>query len=230
MRKFIVIDNDPQDDEVTNIEGKAKDQGFNVEGEWFDPTDSECLTDDQEHIDIDRVINQLNAKYQGRQIDIVLIDFSLSDDKIDGVDLAIQLKQKWRRGNFLMLMYSGDYDELMEKLEKEWDAEFFNDFKQQYKAIKQHFKYFPVDTFDRNKKMADELIKYLKLVRIDMEQILLQNLKLYPENIFENIHPMFVGKKLKEITKMIENNSHEGEEFKSEIIERSIAHFIHLNE
>ena len=44
MRKFIVIDNDPQEDEIVNIEEKAKTEGFIVKGTWFDTDDPECLT------------------------------------------------------------------------------------------------------------------------------------------------------------------------------------------
>ncbi|WP_432671108.1 hypothetical protein [Flavobacterium sp. SM2513] len=230
MRNFIVVDNDDQESEVSNIIDKAKENGFLADGDWFDPTDSCCLTDDQKFIDMGKVVQQLNEKYHGKRIDVVLLDYALSDEKIDGVDLAIYLKQNWRNGRFNLIMYSGDYDHLMEKLEAEWSLENFKSFKKQYQTIVQYFKYFPIETFERNKKMTDALVEFLKNIRVDMEQILIDELRKYPEETFNNMHRNFNDRKLKEIVKMIENNSGEGEDFKTEIMERGIAHYIHLKD
>lgn len=230
MRNFIVVDNDDQESEVSNIIDKAREQGFKANGDWFDPTDSECLTEDQEFIDMDNVVTELNKRYDGQRIDVVLLDYALSDKKIDGVDLAIHLKQKWRKGKFELIMYSGDYDHLMAKLESEWNSDNFKNFKKQYQAIVQYFKYFPTETFQRDKKMIDALVEFLKNIRVDMEQVLLEELGKYPEEIFNNMHRNFNGRKLKEIVKMIENNSGEGEDFKLEMIERAIAHYIYLKD
>jgi len=62
MRNFIVIDNDDQESEISNIEDKAKDQGFLAKGDWFDPTDSQCLTDDQKYIDPEKVVQKFEEK------------------------------------------------------------------------------------------------------------------------------------------------------------------------
>lgn len=231
MRKFIVIDNDPQEDEIQNIEGKAKREGFEVEGSWFNTDDPECLTltDGEFLVDRNKILKRLNNLYKGESIDIVLIDFKLGDKEIDGVDLALFIKKNWRK-NILILMFSGDYDLLMQKLSKEWHPEQFSgDFKSQYKAMREYFENLPRETFNKVN-FAETFWQYLKTVPVNIESILLDNLRQYPDEVFKNIHPMFKNKKLVEIAKLIENNTGEGEEFKSELIERAISHFIHLNE
>ncbi len=233
MRKFIVIDNDDQESEIENVEGKAHHDGFNVKGFWFDPTSQECLafSDDEFFIDKDKVVEQLNSRYNLESIDLVLLDFSLSDKITDGVDLALHIKKNWRKGKIPLIMYSGDHDRLMEKLSKEWHPEKFNgDFETQYKVMKEYFKNFPDETFKRQKEFSEVLVEYLKKIPINMERILLDNLKDYPNEVFKNIHPMFENKKLKEIVTLIENKTAEGEEFKLDIMERAVAHYIHLNE
>ncbi|WP_282015629.1 hypothetical protein [Marinifilum flexuosum] len=233
MRKFIVIDNDDQEDEIENIVGKAKKDGFNVEGFWFDPTSHECLSQvgDDLLIDKEKIIKQLDIEFAEKSIDLILLDFMLGDAKTDGVDLASYIKKNWRNGRIPLIMFSGDYDKLMEKLSKEWHPEKFEGkFDEQYKEMQEFFKNFPVDTFKRNKEFSEVLVEYLKTIPINMERILLDNLRSHEEKEFINVHPMFEGKKLKEIAKFIERKTGEGEEFKSEIMERAVAHYIHLKE
>lgn len=235
MRRFVVIDNDNQEDEIQNLTDKAKGEGFNVEGYWFNTDDHKCLilNDEGEYaIDKEKILEKLQIDFNNLSIDVILIDFKLGDvnDKIDGVDLALFLKEKNWRSKTPILMFSGDYDLLMEKLQSDWHPEkFVGSFQEQYKLMRDYFEHLPRETF-KKENFVDTFWKYLKTIPIDMERILLDSLKEYPEEVFENIHPMFKGKKLKEIAKLIERRSSEGEEFKSEMIERAISHFIYLKE
>lgn len=232
MRRFIVIDNDPQEDEIQNIKDKAKAEGFDIEGFWFNTDDPDCLSliDGTYYLDKDKILRKLNEEYKD-SLDALLIDFKLGDagDRTDGVDLALFIKENWKR-KIPVLMFSGDYDLLMKKLQDDWHPEkFAGDFKEQYKLMQNYFEHLPRETF-KKEKFADAFWRYLKTIPVDMERILLDGLMEYPDEVFNNIHPMFMGKKLKEIAKLIEKKSSEGEEFKSEMIERAISHFIHLKE
>jgi len=235
MRTFIVIDNDSQEDEIANIEGKAKSEGFEVKGFWFNSDDSACLTliNGKYRLDKEKILARLKSEYDHKiSIDVILVDFKLGDedDKTDGVDLVLFLKENEWRSKVPVVMFSGDYDLLMEKLQKDWHpGQFEGKFEEQYKKMRDYFKHLPQETF-KKENFFNTFWSYLKTVPINMERILLDGLNEYPEEVFENIHPMFNGKKLKEISKMIKSKSSEGEEFKKEMMERSIAHFIHLKE
>lgn len=231
MRRFIVIDNDEQYDMIDNVTHKIKSDGFEIVGEYFDPTSHDCLdtTSKDFPIDKDKVISLLESKFTDKAIDLILLDFKLGDVKTDGIDLAVYIRKNWRNGKIPLIMYSADYNELLEKLEDKWNPSRFNgDFKSQFKQIKEYFYTFPDDTIKRDKTMADSLVEYFKKNSIDMENILLDKLNEYPNDVFKNINSTFDGMKLKAISKLIKKKSPEGEKFKSDIIERAVAHYIHL--
>lgn len=234
MRHFLVIDNEDQTDIITVIEQKVRKDGIDAKGHYFNPAKTECWVEGKDEngepeffIDLDLVLAQVESELKGQPINFIFSDYKLEDKNVTGLDVVRLLLKHWRK--VPAVMYSADDDLLMSQLEEEWEQQSFSNFKEKFKWITDHFDHSPSKVYNRGG-YDDKVVEYIKKSSYNMDQILLDKLEEYPDKEFQNIHPQFEGKTLGQIASSIRKNTGESDRFRSELLERSIAHYIDLKE
>jgi len=242
MRYCLIIDDNKQEEEISLLEGKSKERQFPITCHFFDPTNKACqrpekLPDGSTKylLDLELVYEELKRIYTGQNIDLVALDYKISDDYVSGLDLLKFLKEKKWRGKIPYIIYSSDANELKELQQKEIKTIVDNK-EDLNKFLEEYHNTYPDKIFNRGKKDSEpyfeRIFEYLKKNKSPLNYKLYQKLNEHPERVFKNIiFPRFKDQKLGHLAKLvIENNSEESDLFEDEFLERSVAHFINLVE
>ncbi len=243
MKSCLIIDDNNQEDEKLILEKYSKERQFPITCHTFNPTKRECLREDKlangtvEYvIDEQLVLDELRKDYGNEKLDLIAIDYNLSDPKT-GLEIIRFLKEKnWKR-KVPYVIYSGEADKIKEKLQVSIqqvmsDPDQLKDFIENYIATN------PNKIYNRGKNEAPEddanhsyiynLYNYLKVIKTPLESKLSQKLEQHPDDTFDNIFPDFHGTKLKILADLVLENSERADRFEDEFIDRCVDHFIYL--
>lgn len=240
MRYCLIIDDTDQKDEILLLESKSKERDFPIKCHYFNPNKRECQRLENKAdgsveyvLDLDLILLELK-KEQFEQIDLIATDYKLSDESITGLDIVKHLKENNWRGKTPFVIFSGDHKEIKEKLQSQIkplvdDTEELNIFLENYFETNPS-KIFPrkINKDGHEKSYTDYIYEYIKSHKTSLNQKLNEKLNQYPNHIFNNIFPRFEGTTLERIAKITLENTVESDDFESEFLERSIAHFIFL--
>jgi len=237
MKYCLIIDDTDQKDEITELEKKSKERSFPIKCFYFNPNKKECQRietkqDGSKEILIEKelVLEELRKEFLSTHIDLIAIDYRISDDYITGLDIVHFLKgSSWKRKTHYVI-YSSDSDEIKEKLQKELmslieDKNRLNDFVESFYDLN------PSKIFNRKTDQdsyIDHLYEFIKKNKTPLNNKLSQKLSNHPEEIFRNIFPRFEGKPLKYLSELVMINTEESDVFEDEFLDRCVDHFIDL--
>lgn len=235
MKHCLILDDQNQKTEIELLESKSAEQGFPIKCHFLNLSDrafsrEEIINGQPDFvIDFDKVIDYLRQTFKGQQIDLIACDYKYTDETTDGLKLVQFLKEQKFRGKGLpFILYSSKFEEIEEKLQ--FSIKELIENKDQLKIyLESYFDTKPEKIIDRTN-YDDTVIEYLKKNKTPLSIKLESKLLDYPDNVFKNIFPRFEGKTLRQLAILLNKSGPESDDFESEFLERSIAHFIYLEE
>lgn len=233
MKYCLIIDNDDQADELTQLELESKANAFPVKCYYFKPDKTECTREQTINGKVTRVIDeelllkQLDFEYMGKPINLIACDYNLSDPFFDGFRILQTLKNKWRGGKIPTLLYSSDFEKIKERLKQEIDN--IRDDSQELLLFLESYRINYPDNVVRREEYKADVIKFLRKYKTSLSNKLSEKLAEHPDRLFENIFPRFQGRRLGELSALVQKTTDESDDFENEFLDRSVDHFIHLN-
>ncbi len=227
-KKCIIIDNDDQTEEINKLIRVGKAKGITIECEQFNvgsTFDNELLSDGV--IDISKVIAVYHKRFKGQTFHLAAVDWDLSDEKIDGVELIRLLNTNKVLSTTPKMLYTGLLeDKLGTKLKD------YKEGKLNKNRLLVHLKTLirvDIKDFVGRENYDRDIIRLISQSE-SMELMFQNELSKYSE---ENIkikysNPDFDGLTIEQIIELISENSNKGFEFKKNLIELTIAHLIDL--
>lgn len=235
MKHCLIIDDQNQKTEIELLEIKANEQGFPIKCHFLNLSDrifsSNVIINGAPDsvLDFDKVIAYLIENFEGQQIDLIACDYKYSDKTTDGLKLIQFLKEQGFRAKGLpFILYSSKFEEIEEKLQVSI-KELIEDKSQLKKYLETYFETKPEKIIDRTN-YDDTVIEYLKKHKTSLNVKLEAKLLHHPQRAFNNTFPRFKDKTLQQLAALLRKSSEESDDFESEFLERSVAHFIFLEE
>lgn len=235
MKHCLIIDDQDQKDQIALLESESVRLGFPITGHFFNITEPDLLYRETmdgkpvDLIDVDKVIEKLKIKYINNQFDLIACDYQYDDKMIDGLKLIKFLKENNFKGKKIpYLIYSNDHEEVKDKLQGDV-RQHIDDKNTLMTFLESYFDSKPDAVIERTS-YYNSIIEFLKKNKTPLSLKLDSKLREYPEKKFNNIFPRFKDKTLLELANMIQKSSAESDDFESEFLERSVAHFIYLEE
>ncbi len=232
MKYCLIIDNDDQTDDMIQLESESKRNGFPVKCYYFKPDKIECTREQIVNGQVTRVIdeelllNQLDYECVGKPINLIACDYNLSDPFFDGFRILQTLKNNWRGGKVPTLLYSSDFEKIKEKLKVEIDN--IREDSQKLLLFLESYRMHYPDHVVKREEYKTDVINFLKKYKTSLSGKLSEKLAEHPEKEFENIFPRFEGRRLGELSSLVQKTSDETDDFENEFLDRSVDHFIHL--
>jgi hypothetical protein len=202
-------------------------QKKNIQAQFFEFNVGSQLRKDlltNEMIDTDKVIKTFESEFQGRKLDLVCIDYSLEDAKVNGLDILKKIHSLRPKARYLV--YSSSLDNVARNVVEEYESD--KDQRKLLTKIKDLARYRVEDFVARdqfNQRILDLLSKEPQSLDSIVEEKLLEN----GDMVFQQGYPPFSGKTLKEIVLEIQRSTQRGNEYLQEIIELAIAQVITVN-
>jgi hypothetical protein len=224
-RTCLIIDDEPQDAVIENIETRLRGKYVNVECLQFNVGSLErkdLMTD--EKIDMVKVLKQFEIEFKGKRLDLICIDYNLEDDKINGLEILKEIYPF--RQTSLFMMYSSNLDQLVKKIIDSYDED--RDKRKLLNKIKLLTRY-RIEEFSARNSYDEAVITLLSKNRQTLEAIIEEKLLEYPDLIFHNTYPVFEGKTLAEIVEEIRIGSVHGNHYMKELIEQAISNMVLIN-
>jgi hypothetical protein len=236
MKHCLIIDDEDQKDEIFILQSKAKEQQFPIECYFFNLSSREVQREEIRNgkpdtvIDFEKVLEELKRLFDDQEIDLIACDYKYNIDSTqDGLKLVKFLKENMFKGKKMpYLLYSSKSKEIEEKLQSEV-KELIDDRSNLKQYLEAYFETNPEKIIKRGN-YDDSIIEYLKRNKTDLRLKLGSKLLKNPDRVFDNIFPRFNGKTLSQLAKLLEDRTEESDDFESEFLDRSVSHFIYLEE
>jgi hypothetical protein len=235
MKHCLIIDDQNQKDQMELLELKAKAMNFPITCHFLNLSDEDVRRPETRNgkpdlvLDFEKILEKLSTLYGNLSFDLVACDYKYDGDPEDGLKLIKFLKDRQFKGRGLpYLLYSSQDEEIERKLQI--DVENLIDKKDELKDYLESYFESKPEKITKRTKYDDEIIEYLKKHKTSLSLKLEGKLKEHPQRTFNNVFPRFKGKTLGDLAKLLTKSTEESDDFESEFFERSIAHFIHLEE
>jgi hypothetical protein len=224
-KRCLIIDNEDQAAQIENLERLARHKAISLECHQFNigaPSRTDLLTVGR--IDIDLVINSYQATYKNIYFHIVAVDWDLSDESINGVELIRQFEHHKILRNTPKLLYSGLLEhQLRAKLIDYKDGRVLPQkiLSEIITLIRSDIVGY-VDRTNYENEIVAQLIKREESIDLILEE----ELRKYPELHFKNsfVSQSFKDKSFSELAELIDNDEHLKNNFKREIIQQVISY------
>ena len=233
MEKLCLIIDDENQERFfeSQIQRVLKEGGCDVTPLYLIAKDPELLDENQD-IDIEKLKTRIKEQIEGKSIDVIATDFNLSDENVNGLNV-IEIIRELRRKTPIVL-YSGGRENVIKSIigrpdpndSKKFILKEANPLIENVRKLMLH----NISDFVERTGYDQAVIKILRGKELSTRQILLNKLREYPEMKFLSCYPAFTGKTLGEIAEEIEESTHQGEEFQSELIEQTVAYLIDISE
>lgn len=225
MKKTCVIidDNDQSNVFKVLIQSNLKKEGYSVEGIIIDPSKSEFQNENY-YIDIEKVKQKLSDEFENKHIDIVVTDFELGDDEVNGLSIVRIVRQM--RPKVPIIIYSGKLDVVLQSVLGDYKAKTPEELTQ---AIRELITLDICDFLGRED-YANSVNQILKNKIADSSFILSKKIREFSDMTFKSCYPKFQDKNLEYISNEIDKQSYSGLEFQEELIEQVISYLIRTNE
>lgn len=224
----IIIDDEPQDEIVTNLTEDAGRKGIRLRCVQLNPQDETYHknTGDENHpdfvIDLDRVLKALKSQEYGKlRADVIACDYNLQDDHVNGFEIIRNLRNQLKYRNEVIL-YSANLDMVIRNILSEGNLG------EQIHKIRNLTRANILDFSDKDNYRA-AIFTAIQQITFSLESTLESLLHKYSEWTFRSVFPPLSGKKLSEVLEEIEAGSTSGKGFQIAILENAIAHMIELN-
>ena len=223
-KRILVIDDEDQLDDLKELETLAGRNGINLTCMQFNvgsPNEPGLLTNNM--IDIEKVKNAYKERFKGIEFNMVVCDWGLSDDFIDGAELMRRMVPDCFSVKTPRILYSGL---LKEKIEEKLDS-----YDKTIDATKEPvIKY--ITSLIRSNYLAFEKREHLKSTILghlkdseDLDFILLDTLNSYPDHILTVGHGhKLEGKSFSEVARLIKAGDEVAYDFKKDIIQEVILY------
>ncbi len=237
MKHCLIIDDNNPEAEIYNLEKRGKDISYGITCHYFNPIQDKYLAEGMikdrvvKVIDKYSVLEGLQSEYDGKQqFDLIASDFDFADEGgTNGLNLLQFLKENKWRSKIPSIVYSTVSDTIKENLQREIEN-VREDKNKLTKYLENYYKNHPNHTIDK-REFTESIIQFLKQNKFSMTVRLADEMLKHGEKTFENImDKQFEGKTLSELATLIQQDTNESYAFKTEFLERCIAHFIFLEE
>lgn len=224
MNKTCVIidDNDQSIVFKASIQSNLKKLGYEVEGIIINPSKNEFQNEDY-CIDIEKVKEKLTYEFESKHIDIVVTDFELGDDEINGLTIVKLIRQM--RPKVPIVIYSGKLDVVIKNIlgnyKSKTPQELIQDISELIKLN--------IRDFLGREEYANRVNQILTEKETNSSLILSKKLREYSDMTFKTCYPKFQGKNLEYITNEIDKQTYPGLEFQEELIEQVVSYLIKTN-
>lgn len=231
MEKYCIIIDDAYDIESTieDYRYEASSRGISLNCVHLNPQQEDCLVDigtaekPKYTIDIAKVSNLLQSQaYKFKKADIILCDYDLSDDSVNGFEIVRYLRNQlsYKRE---VILFSANIDRVIKNI--------LSVKNQQEKIQKiRNLAYANIrDICDRGN------VKYSMLTIFSNEGSSLENeliklLHKYEKYTFQNGFPEFRGKLISSIIEEIHHDTKKANRFKIALLEYAVAQMISIND
>jgi hypothetical protein len=224
----LLIDNEDISSEIESIERLGRAKGLKIKCEHF-PVGSTIRTDlfnDENHIDIEKVVREYKQKYKHIVFNLIAIDWDLGDIT-DGVELIRKFEYNNIANYTPKILYSGLLkDEISSRLSKFKDGEIAHS--NILIWINTLIKIDIVDFVDRDSS-DNRIVDILSKIPESFDLILEDNLRKFGDLKFRNGFPILKDKTFIEIADIISQDVKINNDFKKEIIEQLISYLSDIN-
>lgn len=227
-RKVLIIDNDDQSEQITNIITQASKKGIIVDISQFNVGSPQepTLLDENGNISIPNVIQEYKNRFYKKRFDIIACDWQLSDS-IDGIELLRRMEPTLRPFPKI-LIYSGLLNQILDEIiiaSVDIDPSTGKKTIQQStcKYIK-HLIQYPYIGFVEREEYEKNILNHLS-DETSISQIFEDFLDLEPDAIMKyGFGHNLEGKKLNEIKTMINNNPQLNNDVKTDLIIQTLIY------
>lgn len=224
-RRILIIDNEPQDEEIEKLKRDAHNIGIDLDCDQYNVgSTKETALLDNGVVSIDKVVSEYLNRFQGRTYSLAAFDWDLNDDITDGIELIRQFQAKNILKSTPKMLYSGLLDEKLK--------EKFNSFKTGRMTLDRLTSQIKtminieLHGFCKREDYDKFIISYLRKAEEPLDFIVEDVLNSYPELHFIESwgNNSFRGKRFLEVAKIIQSDANLKNELKREIIEQCIAY------
>lgn len=225
MNKTCVIIDDNDQSIVFNafIQSNLKKKGYSVEGIIIDPSKSE-FQNEEFCIDIERVKQKLIREFENKHIDVVVTDFELGDDKVNGLTIVKLIRQL--RPRVPIVIYSGKLDVVIKSILGNYKSKSSEELIQSIRELVK----LNIRDFLGREEYTDKVNQILLERVTNSSLILSKKLREFSDLTFKACYPKFQGKELEYISNEIDKQTYSGLEFQEELIEQVVSYLIKTNE
>lgn len=230
-KKCLIIDNEDQKESGSfeEFQAQAKSKGIKVECHQFligNSSRPDLLTKGK--IDMAKVIPIFKNEFSGITFDLILVDWGLEDEKINGVDLIRHFQHEGIRKSTPKILFSGNLKEEIASLFEAYKKEEVN-FNRVWKQIRALIEINIVDFIDRTEYEKDS-VNFLKKNPPNSDMLIISELRNNPDLTFNDDITKLNGKNFEEVAEIIENEHDIGMKFKRLLIEESVAYLSKLSD
>lgn len=224
-KRILIIDNEPQTEEIEKMIRDAHNVGIELVCDQYNvgsTEETELL--DKGLLNMEKVIQEYKKRFCGKSYSLIACDWDLNDDNIDGIELLRHFKANNIWKNTPKMLYSGLLDEkLSEKLES------YNSGRLPKDKLLSHIKLLinsDLRGFHKREDYDKQIITFLKDEEETLDIIVEDILVKFPDFEFKGAweHRSFSGKTFKEVASIISNDENLHKKFKRELIEECVAY------
>ncbi|MBI5914238.1 MAG: hypothetical protein HY842_02595 [Bacteroidetes bacterium] len=223
MKRVLIIDDEDQADEITNLERVARQRGIPIQCTQFKVGSAELpevLTDN--HIDLSKVEAYFKENI-GRQ-HLVCFDYNLGTEEITGVDVLTKLKSSAPRSKFLF--YSSLLDNIVRQMLEEYrggQGKSFDKVKKNLIALISS----RVEGFVDRRSFLEKILEILTQEKEEtLDDIFEEKMQEYQGFRSE----YFDGLEISSLFQLLNTNDGRAINFKKEIVEQFVAYIIKLQD
>lgn len=227
-RSILIIDDEPQDTEKRLLEAKLK-SSLDVICETIRTKDYEFkkVENDKEVLELDKLTKKIEEFFRKYSFDLVLTDYNLDEDHVNGLDVVGFIKSRWVRTD--IILYSGKLSDIVRNMINANEDEKLSD-EQVIEAVSKLVKY-RIVAFPERTKYVDEACAFLTQNKeLSLANELIRLLRQHSDMEFKSCFPEFAGMTFGKIAEMIDNKADQrSDKWIKSILEQTIAYLVKIN-
>lgn len=221
---LILVDEQAQRDTLGRLKTTLRDDGFNLIYTEINPTDYTKRNSGEISFDKEKFEKHINDIEYFRQTDIILCDYNLIKDVINGYEIIRIIRNLKYNKNKKIILYSAKIDDIIHDIITR-DNDFDVTKENLKNLINSNIEFIRRDSYD------SEVIKIIrKEPEFDFENELTNWFYKRKDDTFCYLFPKYEGKSLGYIAEEIQQNSNESIAFKKELIEQIVAYLTIIND
>lgn len=227
-KNILIIDDESQEIQKLALETRLK-SSFDVTCQTLRTKEIDLKKEEngEEVLDFDKLAKRLEELFKNHSFDLVLTDYNLSEESVNGLNVVKFIKDKWVRTN--IIMYSGKLSDIVRNMICAKGDEKLSD-EQVIDAVSKLIKY-RIVAFPERTKYVDEACNFLTQNKeLSLTNELVRLLRQHNDLEFKSCFPEFAGKTFGDIAKLIDNNADQrSDEWIKNILEQTIAYLVKVN-
>lgn len=221
----VIIDDNSMEVHIEWIEHQLRKK--NIQAQFFEFNAGSQVRKDlltNEMIDLEKVVRAFESEFEGRKLDLVCIDYSLEDKKVNGIDVLKKIHSLRPKAKYMI--YSSSLDNVAKKVVEEYEVD--KDQRKLLTKIKDFARY-RIEDFVARDQFNPRVVELLSKEPQSLDSIVEEKLLEQGDLVFQQGYAPFSGKLLKDIVREIQRGTPRGNEYLQEMIELAIAQIITVN-